>query len=154
MEKRDAGAGETVKREKGPGAAGLGGAAGAARVGSRAGVSGNPSPANRPTVTRDRVRVTGPARHPPTPRPAGPRPPAGSAPEGHTHYTAPPRRPRPQLTLSDRQAVGGAFGPSQPAGGAGGAGAARQERGGRLLGPWEGFPDLPGGALLEGQGST
>lgn len=60
MEKREAGAGvgetvgETVKREKGPGAAGLGGAAGAAGAGSRTGVSRKPSsqgsapPAKRP----------------------------------------------------------------------------------------------------------
>lgn len=53
MEKREAGAGETVKREKGPGA-GLGGAAGAARTGSPTGVSGKPPshrsapPAKRP----------------------------------------------------------------------------------------------------------
>lgn len=44
MEKRDAGAGagETVKRENGLGAAGLGGAAGAAAAGSPTGVSGKP----------------------------------------------------------------------------------------------------------------
>lgn len=54
MEKRDAGAGDTVKREKGPDAAGLRGAAGAGAAGSGAGASGKPSshsnaaPAGRP----------------------------------------------------------------------------------------------------------
>lgn len=59
MEKRDAGAGETVKREWGPGAAALEGASGAARAGSLDGASGsgkqwshaNPLPARRRTVT-------------------------------------------------------------------------------------------------------
>lgn len=60
MEKRDAGAGETVKRETRPGAAALEGAAGGARAGSWDGVSGkpsphaNPRPANGSAVTRDR----------------------------------------------------------------------------------------------------
>lgn len=54
MEKRDAGAGDTVKREKGPGVVCLGGAAGAGRAASGAGVGGKPSshasppPAGRP----------------------------------------------------------------------------------------------------------
>lgn len=60
MEKRDAGAGETEKRDKRPGAAALEGAVGAARAGSPDGVSGkpsshsNPRPANGSAVTRDR----------------------------------------------------------------------------------------------------
>lgn len=58
MEKRDAGAGDTVKREKGPGAAALGDAAGAGKAASGAGVGGkpsshaNPRSARQGTVTR------------------------------------------------------------------------------------------------------
>lgn len=63
MEKRDAGAGETVKREKGEGVAGLEGAAGAvgvASAGSPAGACGTPwshwnlAPAKRREVTEFR----------------------------------------------------------------------------------------------------
>ena len=74
MEKRDAGAGETVKREKGLGLAGLGGAAGTRRAGSWAGVSGrpsshsNPPPARGPPSFVDRMGET-----PPTSEVTGPR---------------------------------------------------------------------------------
>lgn len=60
IEKRDAGAGETEKRERRPGAAALEGAAGAAGAGSWDGVGWKPSshsnarPANRAVVTRFR----------------------------------------------------------------------------------------------------
>lgn len=52
MEKRDAGAGDTVKREKGPGAAGLGDATGAGKAASGAGVGGKPSSHVNPRSAR------------------------------------------------------------------------------------------------------
>lgn len=158
IEKRDAGAGETVKREKGAGAAGLEGAAVAAGADSRAGACGTPwshwnlAPAKRPEVKELRglqrsffycprrcqsspgnpssSRRVAPPRSSAPPRPlredAGPGPALEPRPEtslglfrGGTEpwscprgpaLEAPPttRRPRPrrQLTLLDRAAVG------------------------------------------------
>lgn len=79
MEKRDTGAGDTVKREKAVGAAGVRGAAGVGAAGSSAGASGkssshsNPPPASR---APRRSRPSHPRRAWPRPRRHGPAPPA------------------------------------------------------------------------------